>query len=144
MKLCSKSGRWSPTPIPRRAQPDDRRRDEETREKETKEMFNDLQYVALQDRTVREQDLAERVAERRNYARPAGQPSVRARMARRRRALAAAPERDAAARGRAGSWPGPSPPRGTRRGGWSGRGWRRGGACKTGAPPGGEGFERRF
>jgi hypothetical protein len=88
-------------------------------------MFNDLQYVALQDRTAREQDLAERVAERRNYARPAGQPSVRARMARRLFALAVATER-------------------TRRGGWSGRGWRRRGACKTGAPPGGEGFERRF
>ena len=45
-------------------------------------MFNDWQYVTLQDRTAREQDLAERVAERRNYARPAGQPSVRAILAR--------------------------------------------------------------
>ena len=57
-------------------------------------MFNDFQYVALQDRTAREQDLAERVAERRNYARPAGQPSVRARMARRLFALAVATERN--------------------------------------------------
>ncbi len=57
-------------------------------------MFNDLQYVALQDRTAREQDLAERVAERRKYARPAGQPSVRARMARWLFALAVATERN--------------------------------------------------
>ena len=57
-------------------------------------MFNDLQYLALQDRTAREQDLAERVAERRKYARPPGQSSVRARVARRLFALAVATERN--------------------------------------------------
>ncbi len=57
-------------------------------------MFNDLQYVALQDRTAREQDRAERVAERRRYVRPEGQPSVRARVARRLFALAVATERN--------------------------------------------------
>ena len=57
-------------------------------------MFNDLQYVALQDRTAREHDLAERMAERRSYARPPGKSSVRARMARRLFALAVATERN--------------------------------------------------
>ena len=57
-------------------------------------MFNDYQYVALQDRTAREQDFAVRVAERRKYARPPGKSSVRARMARRLFALAVATERN--------------------------------------------------
>ena len=57
-------------------------------------MFNDWQYVVLHDRKAREQDFAERVAERRKYARPARQPSVRARMARRLFALAVATERN--------------------------------------------------
>ena len=57
-------------------------------------MFNDLQYVALQDRTAREQDLAERVAERRKYTRPPEQSTVRARVARRLFALAVATERN--------------------------------------------------
>jgi hypothetical protein len=46
-------------------------------------MFNDLHYMVVQDRTAREQDLAERIAERGRYARSPGQPSLRARMARR-------------------------------------------------------------
>jgi len=57
-------------------------------------MFNDYRHVALQDRTAREQDLAERVAERRSYVRPPGQPSVRAILARRLFALAVATERN--------------------------------------------------
>ena len=56
-------------------------------------MFNDYQYMVLQDRTAREQDLAERMAERRNYARPPGRSSVRARAARRLYALGVASER---------------------------------------------------
>ena len=57
-------------------------------------MFNDYQYMVLQDRTARERDLAERMAERRNYARPPGRSSVRARAARRLFALAVATERN--------------------------------------------------
>ena len=57
-------------------------------------MFNDYQYMVLQDRTAREQDLAERMAERRNYARPPSRSSVRARAARRLFALAVATERN--------------------------------------------------
>lgn len=57
-------------------------------------MFNDYHYAALWDRTLREQDLAERVAERGRYARPPGKSSVRARMARRLFALAVATERE--------------------------------------------------
>jgi hypothetical protein len=57
-------------------------------------MFTDYQYVLLQDRSAREQDLAERVAERRRYARSPGEPSLRARLARRLFALAVAAERE--------------------------------------------------
>jgi hypothetical protein len=57
-------------------------------------MFNDLHYMVVQDRTTREQDLAERMAERRRYARSPGQPSLRARMARRLFELAIAAERE--------------------------------------------------
>jgi hypothetical protein len=46
-------------------------------------MLNDWHYMLAQDRTAREQDLADRVAERGRYTRSAGQPSLRARMARR-------------------------------------------------------------
>ena len=46
-------------------------------------MFSDWHYMVAQDRTAREQDLAEKVAERGRYARSPGQPSLRARMARR-------------------------------------------------------------
>ena len=57
-------------------------------------MFADYQYILLQDRSAREQDLAERIAERRRYARPPGEPSLRARLARRLFALAIAAERE--------------------------------------------------
>ena len=46
-------------------------------------MFNDLHYMVLQDWAAREQDLAERMAERGRYARSPGKPSLRARVARR-------------------------------------------------------------
>ena len=55
-------------------------------------MFNDWHYMMVQDRTTREQDLAERMAERRRYARSPGQPSLRARVARRLFELAVATE----------------------------------------------------
>jgi hypothetical protein len=55
-------------------------------------MFNDWQYVLAQDRAVREQDLAERIAERGKYARSPGKPSLRARVARRLFELAVATE----------------------------------------------------
>ena len=57
-------------------------------------MFTDYQYMLLQDRTAREQDLADRVAERRRYARSPGELSLRARLARRLFALAVAAERE--------------------------------------------------
>lgn len=57
-------------------------------------MYGDRFYV-VQDRALREQDLAERIAERNRHARPkeAGL-SLRARMARRLFALAMAAERE--------------------------------------------------
>jgi hypothetical protein len=55
-------------------------------------MFNDWQYVLAQDRAAREQDLAERMAERGKYARSPGKPSLRARLARRLFELAVAAE----------------------------------------------------
>jgi hypothetical protein len=57
-------------------------------------MFTDYQYVLLQDRSAREQDLAGRMAERRWYARSPGEPSLRARLARGLFALAVAAERE--------------------------------------------------
>jgi hypothetical protein len=57
-------------------------------------MFNDWHYMVAQDRTAREQDLAERVAERGRYARSSGQPSLRARLARRLFELAVVAERE--------------------------------------------------
>jgi hypothetical protein len=57
-------------------------------------MFNDWQYMVVQDRTAREQDFAERRAERGRYARSPGVPSLRARVARRLFELAVAAERD--------------------------------------------------
>ncbi len=57
-------------------------------------MFTDYQYMLLQDRTAREQDLARRVAQRRRYARSPGEPSLRARLARRIFDLAVATERE--------------------------------------------------
>jgi hypothetical protein len=57
-------------------------------------MFNDWQYVLAQDRAAREQDLAEKIAERGKYARSPGKPSLRARLARRLFELAVAAERE--------------------------------------------------
>ena len=57
-------------------------------------MFTEFQYLMLQDRSAREQDLAERMAERRRYARSPGEPSLRARLARRLFALAVVAERE--------------------------------------------------
>ncbi len=55
-------------------------------------MFNDWHYMVVQDRMAREQDLAERMAERGRYARFPGKPSLRARVARRLFKLAVAAE----------------------------------------------------
>jgi hypothetical protein len=55
-------------------------------------MFNDWHYLLTQDRAAREQDFAERVAERGRYARSPGLPSLRARVARRLFDLAVAAE----------------------------------------------------
>ena len=52
------------------------------------------QFYAAQDRTLRQQDLADRVAERQRYARPPGKPSLRARLARQLFTLAVATERE--------------------------------------------------
>jgi len=55
-------------------------------------MYRDF-YVA-QDRTLRRQELADKVAERRRYASGEGKPSLRARLARQLFALAVAAERE--------------------------------------------------
>ena len=55
-------------------------------------MYMDQFYV-MEDRVLREQDLAERMAERQRYARSAHKPSLRARLARRLFELALATER---------------------------------------------------
>ena len=55
-------------------------------------MYNE--FYAAQDRTLRQQDLADRQAERRRYARPEDKPSLRARLARQLFALAVAAERE--------------------------------------------------
>lgn len=52
------------------------------------------EFYAAQDRTLRQQDLADRQAELRRYARPEGRPSLRARLARQLFALAVATERE--------------------------------------------------
>jgi hypothetical protein len=65
-----------------------------TESKGDRAMFTDYQYLLLQDHTAREQDLAERMAERGRYARSPGEPSLRARLARRLFALAVAAERE--------------------------------------------------
>ena len=57
-------------------------------------MFNDWQYMVVQDRTAREQDFAQRKAERGRCARSPGGPSLRARVARRLFDLAVAAERE--------------------------------------------------
>ena len=56
-------------------------------------MYRDRFYV-MEDRVLREQDLAERMAERNRYARSRRRPSLRARLARRLFALAVAAERE--------------------------------------------------
>jgi hypothetical protein len=55
-------------------------------------MYRD-QFYLMEDRVLREQDLAERMAERQRYARARNKPSLRARLARRLFALAVAAER---------------------------------------------------
>ncbi len=55
-------------------------------------MFNDWHYMLAQDRAAREQDLADRMAERRRYARSPGKLTLRARVARRLFELAVAAE----------------------------------------------------
>jgi len=55
-------------------------------------MFTDYQYMLLQDQTAREQNFAEKVAQRKKYARSPEEPSLRARLARRLFALAVAAE----------------------------------------------------
>ena len=84
-------------------------------------MFNDWHYMVVQDRMAREQDFAERRAERRRYTRSPGQPSLRARVARRLFELAV------------WRWS----PSVRRPGALSGGGWSPEGACRAGAPQGG-------
>jgi hypothetical protein len=55
-------------------------------------MYRD-QFYLMEDRVLRKQDLAERMAERQRYARARNKPSLRARLARRLFALAVAAER---------------------------------------------------
>ena len=52
------------------------------------------EFYAVQDRSLRQRDLAEKAAERRWYARPEDKPSLRARLARQLFALAVAAERE--------------------------------------------------
>ena len=59
--MLRESWRRSLAPIPTRTVSARLGRAEETREGD-REMFNDWQYVLAQDRTAREQDLAERMA----------------------------------------------------------------------------------
>jgi hypothetical protein len=89
--LLLESWRRSLAPIPTRTVSALPGRDEELREG-VRKMFNDWQYVLAQDRAAREQDLAERIAERGKYARSPGKPSLRARVARRLFELAVATE----------------------------------------------------
>jgi hypothetical protein len=56
-------------------------------------MYGDRFYV-MEDRVLREQDLAERMAERNRYVQPKHRSSVRARIARRLFTLAVAAERE--------------------------------------------------
>ena len=57
-------------------------------------MWNDLHYRLAQDRMAREQEFAERRAERQRYVRSPGRPSLRGRVARRLFELAVAAERE--------------------------------------------------
>jgi len=81
------------SPHPKKGITHESRRDERRRKREL-EMYGDRFYV-MEDRVLREQDLAERMAERRrqNLA-TARRPSLRGRVARRLFALAVAAERE--------------------------------------------------
>ena len=68
-----------------------RKRRKETKEKE-KEMYAD--FYAAQDRALRRQEFAEKVAERQRHARPEDKPSLRARLARQLFTLAVVTERE--------------------------------------------------
>ena len=63
------------------------------RRKRDLEMYGDRFYV-MEDRVLREQDLAERMAERERYAQRKHRASLRARMARRLFTLAVAVEKE--------------------------------------------------
>ena len=77
-----------PHPITHESRRDERRR------KRDLEMYGDRFYM-MEDRVLREQYLAERIAERRNQSlATARRPSLRARVARRLFALAVAAERE--------------------------------------------------
>jgi hypothetical protein len=69
-------------PHPRRASPASSRRDERRGRKGDPETYAD-RFCVMEDRVLREQDLAERMAERNRYAQPKRRFSVRARIARR-------------------------------------------------------------
>lgn len=88
--MRQRPGLWSPTPIRNGCCPryghDGKRREEE------KAMYGD--FHAAQDRTLREQEFADKVAERQRYARPTNRLSLRARLARRLFLLAVAAERE--------------------------------------------------
>lgn len=62
-----------------------------TERKGDRQMYRE--FYAAQDRVLREQEFAERVAGRNRHARPGHRPTLRARAARRRFALAIAAER---------------------------------------------------
>ncbi len=79
--------------FPRRTSPESSRRDEKRRKKGDREMYGNTSY-GMQDRVLREQDFAERVAERERCARAKHKSSWRARTARRLFELAVAAERE--------------------------------------------------
>ena len=85
------TGLQSPLRPPHGHHPQVRTRRKETREKE-KEMHREL--YAAQDRTLRQQEFNDKVAERRRYARSEDKPSLRARLARQLFTLAIAAERE--------------------------------------------------
>ena len=85
--------RHQPPSYPRDGPPAGNRRDEGRSRKGDLEMYGDRFYM-LEDRTLREQDFAERVAERNWYARAKRRSSWRAQLARRLFALAVAAERE--------------------------------------------------
>ena len=76
--------------FPRRASPASSRRDERRRRQE----MNGSWHYVMEDRGLRRQDLAQKVAERESYARSKHKSSLRARIARRLFELAVAAERE--------------------------------------------------